>query len=222
MKARRNNPVEKMHGLNSLINLIDSLKNSEVRGLVALRVEEFKKNRRKTSTEIFKELCFCILTAHFSAEKAMKIQMEINDGFLSLSEADLAEKLKALGHRHPDSRAKYIIKARKMIPEIERVLNSSMDEKALREWLVKNIKGLGYKEASHFLRNIGFMNVSIVDFHIINLLSRYGLIEKPKTITKRRYIEIEKKLIKLSEMVGLSPGELDLYLWFTETGKILK
>jgi len=223
LKARRNDSIEKTRGLSSLINLINTLKNSGVGKLVALRVEEFKSNRRKASAEIFKELCFCILTANFSAEKAIKIQMEINDGFLSLSEADLTEKLKALGHRHPNSRAKYIVEARKMIPEIEKVLNSSMDEKALREWLVKNIKGLGYKEASHFLRNIGFMNVSIVDFHIINLLLRYGLIEKkPKNMTKRRYIEIEKKLIELSKTVGLSLGELDLYLWFIETGKILK
>lgn len=222
MKTREISRVSPANGLSSLVNLISALKNSGVRELIKSRVEEFKKNRVKTSAEIFKELCFCILTAHFNAEKTMKIQAEINDDFLSLSEADLAEKLKALGHRYPDSRARYIVEARKMIPEIERVLSSSRDEKALREWLVKNIKGLGYKEASHFLRNIGFMNVAIIDFHIINLLSRYGLIEETKTMTRRRYIEIEKKLAELAKIVGLSLGELDLYLWFIETGKVLK
>lgn len=222
MKTREISRVSPANDLSSLVNLISALKNSGVRELIKSRVEEFKKNRAKTSAEIFKELCFCILTAHFNAEKTMKIQAEINDGFLSLSEADLAEKLKALGHRYTDSRARYIVEARKMIPEIERVLRSSRGEKALREWLVKNIKGLGYKEASHFLRNIGFMNVAIIDFHIINLLSRYGLIEETKTMTRRRYIEIEKKLAELSKIVGLSLGELDLYLWFIETGKVLK
>ncbi|MCX8170426.1 MAG: N-glycosylase/DNA lyase [Candidatus Bathyarchaeota archaeon] len=211
-----------VHGLSILANLISDLKNSDVGELVKSRVDEFKKNRGKNPAEIFKELCFCILTAHFSAEKSIKIQMEINDGFLSLSEADLAERLKALGHRYPDSRAKYIVEARRKILEIMKALNSITNEKALREWLVKNIRGFGYKEASHFLRNIGFMNVAIIDFHIINLLVKYGLMEKPKTITRRRYLEIEKKLAELSKMVGLSLGELDLYLWFIETGKILK
>lgn len=222
MRDYKDNRPISSNSLSNLINLINTLKNSDVRKLIASRVEEFKKNRDKTSAEIFKELCFCMLTAHFNAEKTIKIQAEIDDGFLNLSETDLAKKLKTLGHRYPNSRAKYIVEARKMIPEIERVLNSSMDEKALREWLVKNIKGLGYKEASHFLRNIGFMNVAIIDFHIINLLSRYGLIEKMKIMTKRRYIMIEEKLAELSEIVGLSLGELDLYLWFIETGKILK
>ncbi|MEM3479846.1 MAG: hypothetical protein QXV74_07390, partial [Candidatus Bathyarchaeia archaeon] len=106
MKTREISRVSPANGLSSLVNLISALKNSGVRELIKSRVEEFKKNRVKTSAEIFKELCFCILTAHFNAEKTMKIQAEINDGFLSLSEADLAEKLKALGHRYPDSRAR--------------------------------------------------------------------------------------------------------------------
>ncbi|MBS7625063.1 MAG: N-glycosylase/DNA lyase [Candidatus Bathyarchaeia archaeon] len=209
-------------GLNSLASIIGILKNSYVKDLVAARVEEFKRNRSKPITEIFKELCFCILTANFNAEKAIRMQAEIDDGFLSLPEDELAKSLRALGHRYPDSRAKYIVEARRLIPEIERILNSPIDEKALRDWFAKNVKGLGYKESSHFLRNIGFMNLAIIDFHITNLLSRYGLMEKPKTMTKRRYIEAEKILIKLSKITGLSLGELDLYLWFIETGKILK
>ncbi|GAJ17855.1 unnamed protein product, partial [marine sediment metagenome] len=38
------------------------------------------------------------------------------------------------------------------------IINSNIDEIKLREWVVKNFKGLGYKEASHFLRNIGYKN----------------------------------------------------------------
>lgn len=92
----------------------------------------------------------------------------------------------------------------------------------MREWLVKNIKGLGYKEASHFLRNIGFKNFAIIDFHIINLLVKYDIIKKPRTLTKIKYLEIETILRNIAKNLGVSLAELDLYLWYLETKKILK
>ena len=78
------------------------------------------------------------------------------------------------------------------------------------------------KESSHFLRNIGYKNLAIIDFHIIDLLVKQNLIEKPKTITSKKYIEIENILKELTEKTDTSLGELDLYLWYEETGKILK
>ena len=84
------------------------------------------------------------------------------------------------------------------------------------------MKGLGYKEASHFLRNIGFDDFAIIDFHIIDILSRYNLIEKPKALTKKRYLKIENLLKEIAKKSNLSLAELDLYLWYMETGKVLK
>ena len=78
------------------------------------------------------------------------------------------------------------------------------------------------KEASHFLRNIGFSNYAIIDFHIIDLLVKEKLITRPKTLTPKRYLEIESILETLAKKTKLSLGELDLYLWYMETGKILK
>ncbi|MDX1799069.1 MAG: N-glycosylase, partial [Candidatus Lokiarchaeia archaeon] len=92
----------------------------------------------------------------------------------------------------------------------------------LREWIVKNVKGIGYKEASHFLRNIGYTEYAIVDFHIVDLLVKYNIIEKPKTMTKSKYLEIEKVLKSIGKELELNMAELDLYLWYLETGKILK
>jgi N-glycosylase/DNA lyase len=96
------------------------------------------------------------------------------------------------------------------------------DKKAIREWIVNNVKGLGYKEASHFLRNIGFDDYAIIDFHIVDVLVNHKLIEKPKTITKRKYLEIEEILKNIAKETNLTLAELDLYLWYMETGKILK
>lgn len=97
-----------------------------------------------------------------------------------------------------------------------------MDHDERRAWLVDNISGLGYKEASHFLRNIGFDDYAIIDFHILDILERYHLIKKPKTLTAKRYRDIEAILRKLAAQTNLSLAELDLYLWYLETGKILK
>ena len=214
--------MKKSSGLNKLVEAVKKLKNSEVRNLIDARIKEFMENRNKPIDEIFKELCFCLLTANFSAERSLRIQEEIEGGFLTLSENELVEKLRELGHRYPKSRAKYIVKARKMVFQLEDILHSSLSERSLRDWLVKNVVGLGYKEASHFLRNIGFMNLAIIDIHVIDILSRYGVIRKPRTLTKRKYMKIEEVLNKIAEKIGLSLGVLDLYLWYMETGKVLK
>ena len=207
--------------MKKLLESIEILKGSDVGTLVNARVKEFKEIDRKSSDEIFKELCFCILTANFNAEKCIKIQKEIDDGFLTLSENELAKKLMELGHRFPNARARYISDSVKYNDSLKDVVLSSSGEE-LREWLVKNIKGLGYKESSHFLRNIGFDNFAIIDFHIVDILVKHNLIKRPETLTKKRYLEIENILKEIAKKLELSLAELDLYLWYTETGKILK
>lgn len=214
--------MSELSGLDKLVNDVEKLKKSEIVNLINAKVKEFIENRNKSINDIFKELCFCLLTANFSAEKSLRIEKEIEEEFLTLSENELSEKLRKLGHRYPKSRAKYIIEARKMIFQIEKLLHSSLNERILRDWLVKNIAGLGYKEASHFLRNMGFMNLAIIDRHIISILSRYKIISKPRTLTKSRYLKIEKILDEIARKTSLSLGVLDLYLWYMKTGKILK
>jgi N-glycosylase/DNA lyase len=201
---------------------IERLKKSEIREIIDNRMREFSEMGKRDSKEIFKELCFCLLTANFSASGGIKIQKEINDGFSSLSEQELAKKLSELGHRFPNARAKFIFDARKYSSNIKEILGQFEYETDARNWLVENVKGLGMKEASHFLRNIGYKNVAIIDFHILDLLEKYGLIEKPKTLSPKKYIEIEDLLRQIAKKTGTNLGELDLYLWYKETGKILK
>ena len=104
-----------------LIKSIEELKKSPVRTLVEKRISEFKKLRNSSSHEIFKELCFCILCANYSAERSLKIQKKIDEGFLTLSELQLAEKLKEMGHRFPKTRAAYIVSARKYCDSIKNI-----------------------------------------------------------------------------------------------------
>ena len=207
--------------MKKLLESIEILKGSDIGTLVNTRTKEFKEIDRKSSGEIFQELCFCILTANFNAEKCIKIQREIGDEFLTLSEEDLAKRLAEFGHRFPNARARYISDSVKYKDSLKDAIDSSNGEE-LRDWLVKNMKGLGHKEASHFLRNIGFDDFAIIDFHIIDVLVTYKLVERPKTLTKRKYLEIENTLRDIAKQTNLTLAELDLYLWYIETGKILK
>jgi N-glycosylase/DNA lyase len=206
----------------ALLKEIENLKRSPVKNLVEARIQEFQKMSSKPNSEIFKELCFCILTANFNAEKCIKIHEEIGNELLTLTKPQLTQKLRSLGYRYPNKRAHYIVEARKHKNTLKPIINSFKDENALREWLVKNIKGIGYKEASHFLRNIGFTNLAILDFHILNILTRYKIAEKPKTLTKKNYLKIEQTLKRIAEKLDITLAELDLYLWYLETKKILK
>lgn len=205
-----------------LLQSIKNLKNGKIKNLVDTRLREFKEIGNGSSDEIFEELCFCILTANFNAERSMKIQRQIGDRFLSFSESDLAKKLRELGHRFPNTRAKYVVDARKHKNSLKDIVKTFNDDNELREWIVKNVKGIGYKEASHFLRNIGCTSFAIIDFHIIDVLTKHNIIERPKVLTKRKYLEIEYLLREIAGKSNVNLAELDLYLWYMETGKILK
>ena len=207
--------------MEELLKSLEDLKNSDIKSIVNHRINEFKELGRKSSNDLFKELCFCILTANFNAERSIKIQKEIDKGFLYLPEEMLVEKLREFGHRYPFARARYIINARKYKDNLKEIICNLKGER-LREWLVKHIAGLGYKEASHFLRNIGFDDFAIIDFHIVDILAKHDLIKKPKTITRKKYLEIEGILREIARKSNLTLAELDLYLWYMETGKVLK
>ncbi len=192
----------------------------EIGEIVGKRIKEFEDVRKEKEERIFQELAFCILTANSSARMGLKAQREIGEGFVTYPEEKLREELKRIGYRFWRVRAGYIVGARWLIPEIKRLFD--MPEEEAREYLVKNVKGLGMKEASHFLRNTGAKNLAIVDRHIIRVLRDEGLIEEPKTLTKKRYLEIEEKEREISNRIGMNLAELDLYLWYMKTGEVLK
>jgi len=210
--------------MKELLKKIEELKNSPIKETINLKNIEFENIGSSGANSVFSELCFCLMTANFSAHGGIKIQNSIGDGFSTLSEKELAKKLAELGHRFPNTRAKYVVNARKSKDELIEILEKVQDDLVLREWVVKNIKGLGMKEASHFLRNIGYKNLAIIDFHIIDLLVKNNLIEPVKrgSISPKKYLEIENVLREISRKTRLHLGELDLYLWYLETGKILK
>jgi len=208
------------------VELVEEVKRLMEKGSVRRKVEkrigEFERFRRRSWKEWFSELCFCILTANYTAEGGIRIQKEIRaEGFLKMGERELERKLRELGHRFPKTRARYIVEARKYAKELKKRVLGFRSGKRAREWLL-GIRGIGMKEASHFLRNVGFKDVAIVDRHIVNLLAERGMMERPKSMSRGRYVEVERVLEKIAENAGLDLARLDLYLWYLKTGKILK
>jgi N-glycosylase/DNA lyase len=104
-------------------------------------------------------------------------------------------------------------------------LESFGDATERRDWLARTrgIKGLGYKESSHFLRNVGLRGYAILDKHILRSLAELGVVESPDPPTTRaRYLATEERLRRFAREVGIDFDELDLVLWSMKTGEILK
>ena len=107
---------------------------------------------------------------------------------------------------------------------IKPALNMFDDIYECREWLVHNIDGLGYKEASHFLRNIGLgEKIAILDRHILRNLNQLGIIEEiPKSISQAKYMQIEKNMMEFAKQINIPLSHLDLLFWYKGTGEIFK
>jgi len=208
------------------------LKNSyEKRKLVIKnRLEDFKKVWEKSDDDIFAELCFCLLTPMSrarAADEAINRLLGENSLFVGTKNQILKELIDA-GVRFPENKAKFIVEAREFFTRNGRIdIKSKLGQgnsNTKREWLVKNVKGLGYKEASHFLRNTGLgFDLAILDRHIMKNLLKHGVIKKiPKCLTKRYYLSLENKMKEFSKKVNVPLAELDLLFWSEETGEVFK
>lgn len=195
------------------------------------RLKEFKEIWKKGSNEeIHIELSFCILTPQSKAKNAWKAITALRDNkilYTGTSE-EISEYLNIV--RFKNNKAKYLVLLREQMKNLEGDIitkdffSSFPSVFEAREWIVKNIKGMSYKEASHFLRNVGFgEEIAILDRHILRNLKRLEVIEEiPKTLTPKLYKEIEEKMKYYCDKTGIPMDQLDLLLWYLEAGEIFK
>mgnify|MGYP000585865394 CR=1 FL=1 len=195
------------------------------------RLKEFKEVWEKgDNKDIHVELSFCILTPQSKAINAWKAITTLRDnGLLFSGSADeIVEYLNIV--RFKNNKARYLVELReKMKNEKGEFITKDFfsdfkDVTLAREWIVKNIKGMAFKEASHFLRNVGFgKEIAILDRHILKNLVKLEVIDEvPKSITPKLYLEIEKKMKDYCKFVNISMDSLDLLLWYLEAGEIFK
>ena len=194
------------------------------------KLKEFENIIKNASEEtIFEELVFCIFTAGTSAKMGLSALSTVRSMLPSASEDELREKLRGV-YRFPNVRSKHVVHTRDYLArlyglKLRPLLLSFEDPAERRDFLALNgdIKGLGFKEASHFLRNVGFHGYAILDKHILQCLFELGITESARAPHSRsKYIEIEKKFKRFSERNGFDFDEMDLFLWSEKTGEILK
>lgn len=200
------------------------------RGEIRARLAEFDEVwRTATDARLWEELVYCIFTAGASARMGLGSVEAVRPLLARGTHEELAEAL-AGRHRYPNSRSGYIIVTREYLEgdcrmRLRERLEGFADPFERRDWLARErrIKGLGYKESSHFLRNVGLRGYAILDKHILRCLAEVGVIDSPQPpATRARYLATEQRLRDFARDLSIDFDELDLVLWSMKTGEILK
>lgn len=219
--------LDNLEGIKGLVERVNELRRDpKVKQMVEDRMKEFRQVHEMDTYKWYEELVYCLLTAYASAVMGQKCvdALCLDNVLLEGSEDDIRRVLVETGHRFPNKRSEYIYNTRTLAPVLKETIQGFHDSKEARKWLVENVKGLGWKEGSHYLRNIGFFDLAIIDRHILNNLREFELLEEDgkKGLTRKKYLAIEELLDVVAEKLQLEPGELDLYMWYRKTGKVLK
>lgn len=191
---------------------------------ISIRLQEFE---TVPTNEYFWELCFCLLTPSTRAENAIKVINILKEQNFHKDKFDPTQILRNPKHyiRFHNVKAQRLLK---LINQWESLYPLLIEKKLLpqtiRQKLVEMIDGFGMKEASHFLRNIGFKGLAVLDRHILKNLNNYRVISwnQNKISSVKRYLEIETKFKNFANLIGIAIEELDLLFWAKETGYVLK
>lgn len=208
---------------------------SENRPEIESRLEDFRELREASDERLFKELCFVILTSQSSAEDAWNAVEQLEEeGLLSSPDREIESVIAENGVQFEEKKAGFIIENFRFLSQptfgdpsksmkMRQRINPDELEKC-RDWLADNIKGLGWKGASHFLRNIGYGNsFAILSSHTVSVLFDLDVLEISNPPTNRsEYLKAEEKVNDFSEDIGIDIQALDLVLWSYRTGKVFK
>ena len=207
----------------------------EQKDVIDQRLEDFSKLRDASEYRLFKELVFVILTSQTSAKKSWEAaeQLDSEDLLLNGDKESIAKVLGENEVQYEENKASYIIDNRSKLsqptlqdPTNELKISYKIDESNLdktRHWMVENLKGVGWKAASHFLRNVGYSDLAIVSGYITEDLHELGLSDSSaQPGNEEEYLEAEQQMKKLSEELEISLEALDLVLWSMETGEVFK
>ena len=189
-----------------------------------------------TEDDLWRELVACILgsrvrfeVAHSAVERmdrrrlfseqrrSSRFQQYEQDVMGALSEGSASG-----GPRYPffRVRANQIRRAAERLytskESLREFLEDSRDIRDTRRRLASEVSGLGPKQASLFLRNIGFAaHVAVLDIHVLTYMRWVGLIETHiKSIsTLRKYEALEDSFIEHAYSFGYAPDRFDLAVW---------
>lgn len=99
---------------------------------------------------------------------------------------------------------------------IREFLEDSRDFRDARRRLAAEVSGLGPKQASLFLRNIGYAaHIAILDVHVLTYMNWVGLTRAPirSVPTVKKYEDLEDAFIERAFSFGYAPNRFDLAVW---------
>lgn len=228
MKCRH--PPLMRHRLDRTIRVLCPLIEDRIRARETHRWREF---------ELRKELVGCVLSSQVRHEMAVATTENLeqagllDDGWwndvqdndfglevfrvLSGQRCDLA---RSRAYRFPKVRAAQLSQARDALAKLPLVarLASDRSPRSLRQDLVADIAGLGPKQASMFLRNIGrSYDLAILDTHVLHFMDMHDLLSMTQVRigTVAGYERAERLAVDYAQTLGYPVGFLDWAIWAT-------
>jgi N-glycosylase/DNA lyase len=219
----------------------------EIRDRVEERLAEFRRIwESRDNTALFLELAFCLFTPQSGARRCALALERLTGSDLIFRGCfdDICAELNIVRFRN--NKTRYLLEARERFlgpgGSLYEFLLGCGTAPAMRKALVDTVKGIGYKEASHFLRNIGLgEDLAILDRHVLRVMERLGLLENrpedgggsgrkpvsgrravPASISGARYRDLEERLRGYAKRAGVPMGHLDFVLFYMATGDIFK
>ena len=211
--------------------------------VLRVRHEENTINKGKMNEKgLWKELVACILGSNVRYEQAYSAVRGLGkEGLLSweshiakparwekemanyLSERRFLPKRKnglLCRYRYPRAAASRIKNTALAIYgndlKIRTILMNSTSPMEARNNIINKSKGIGPKQASLFLRNIGYSNdFAVLDTHVVHYLMLAGIMEVPADSLKsmNRYLQIEQLFQQYADSLQATAAEVDLAIW---------
>lgn len=196
--------------------------------------------------QLWEELCICILSSNVPYDLALSAfyhlcENQFLDVYRIIDNPNATQKIcfelsKRIyepkrkddtfrKYRFPNVRGSNIVKAAVTLYRenngLIELLKSFRSEKEARSYLSENVSGIGLKEASHFLRNVGYSeSLAIIDTHVISFLTEIGeLSDEVTTVTPAVYMKLEETLTDLCNTFGLNMSIFDMAIWKYMRGK---
>ena len=211
-----------------------------IRALCPLIEDQIKSREAKSWSEyeLRKELVGCILGSQVRHEMAVAAVENLeetgllDDSCWNIREQDFSTEVfnvlsgqrndlrRSNRYRFPRSRATQLSQARDALAEapLDTRLASGQAPRTLRNKLVADIPGLGPKQASMFLRNIGrSYDLAILDSHVLRFMDIQDILPmtQARIGTVAGYERAERTVVDYAVTLGYPVGYLDWAIWAT-------
>jgi N-glycosylase/DNA lyase len=197
---------------------------------------QIESNIEPNERDLWWELSTCVLSSQVPFSLAVSAANEIDKKGLLLTENDdievLAHKLFEVlssplnveggtrKYRFPELRSRHLAATHTIVTKeygsLVKLLASFDNASEARSWLIKHVPGLGPKQSSMFLRNIGASyELAILDRHVLNYMSALGIYsgDKPYISSINTYRQCEVLLRGHADDLECSVGLLDWAIW---------